>query len=167
MPPVAASRREYALALLAGAVGAGLILLAVRQRWAEAVFTPPKPLSPQVVAVSGADLVPLAAALALAALAGLAAVIATRGVLRRAAGVLLAAFGAVAGAAVTARVSAASVLSVAASSDVRQVRPAEAARRRCRTRATRRFGLDVGVAQRRRGPDAASPGGPPGRKSVS
>ena len=57
MPPVAASRREYALALLAGAVGAGLILLAVRQRWAEAVFTPPKPLSPQVVAVSGADLV--------------------------------------------------------------------------------------------------------------
>ena len=116
MPPVAASRREYALALLAGAVGAGLILLAVRQRWAEAVFTPPKPLSPQVVAVSGADLVPLAGALALAALAGLAAVIATRGVLRRAAGVLLAAFGAVAGAAVTARVSAASVLSVAASS---------------------------------------------------
>jgi len=115
MPPVAASRREYALALLAGAVGAGLILLAVRQRWAEAVFTPPKPLSPQVVAVSGADLVPLAGALALAALAGLAAVIATRGVLRRAAGVLLAAFGAIAGAAVTATVSASSVLSVAAS----------------------------------------------------
>src|SRR6516162_4851174 len=97
------SRREYGLALLAGAVGAGLILLAVRQRWAEAVFIPPKPLTPQVIAVSGADLVPLAAA------------IATRGVLRRAAGVLLAAFGAVAGAAVTARVSAASVLSVAAS----------------------------------------------------
>ena len=85
MRPVAASRREYGLALLAGAVGAGLILLAVRQRWAEAVFTAPKPLTPQVVAVSGADLVPLAGALAVAALAGLAAVIATRGVLRRAA----------------------------------------------------------------------------------
>ena len=115
MRPVAASRREYGLALLAGAVGAGLILLAIRQRWAEAVFTPPKPLTPQMVAVSGADLVPLAGALAVAALAGLAAVIATRGGLRRAAGVLLVAFGAGAGAAVTATVSAASVLSVAAS----------------------------------------------------
>ena len=62
-----------------------------------------------------ADLVPLAGALAVAALAGLAAVIATRGVLRRAAGVLLAAFGAGAGAAVTAKVTAASVVSVAAS----------------------------------------------------
>lgn len=101
--------------LLTGAVGAGLVLLAVRQRWAQAVFTPPKPLSPQVVDVSGADLVPLAGALALAALAGLAAVIATRGVLRRAAGVLLALFGAGAGAAVTTAVTAASVLSAAAS----------------------------------------------------
>ena len=78
-------KREYGFALLAGAVGAGLVLLAVRQRWAQAVFTPPKPLSPQVVDVSGSDLVPLAGALALAALAGLAAVIATRGTLRRAA----------------------------------------------------------------------------------
>jgi uncharacterized membrane protein (TIGR02234 family) len=109
------SRREYGLALLAGAVGAGLILLAVRQRWAQAVFTPPKPLAPQVVDVSGADLVPLAGALAVAALAGLAAVIATRGVVRRGAGVLLALFGAGAGAAVTTAVTAASVLSVAAS----------------------------------------------------
>ena len=109
------SRREYGLALLAGAVGAGLILLAVRQRWAQAVFTPPKPLTPQVIDVSGADLVPLAGALAVAALAGLAAVIATRGVLRQAAGVLLALFGAGAGAAVTTTVTAASVVSVAAS----------------------------------------------------
>ncbi len=109
------SRREYGLALLAGAVGAGLILLAVKQRWAQAVFTPPKPLTAQVVDVSGADLVPLAGALAVAALAGLAAVIATRGVLRRAAGVLLVLFGAGAGAAVTTTVTAASVVSVAAS----------------------------------------------------
>jgi uncharacterized membrane protein (TIGR02234 family) len=108
-------RREYGLTLLAGAVGAGLILLAVRERWAEAVFTPPKPLSQQVVGVSGADLVPLAGALAVAALAGLAAVIATRGVLRRAAGVLLAVFGACAGAAVATGVTAANVVSVAAS----------------------------------------------------
>jgi uncharacterized membrane protein (TIGR02234 family) len=108
-------RREYGFALLAGAVGAGLILLAVKQRWAAAVFTPPKPLTPEVVGVSGADLVPLAGALAVAGLAGLAAVIATRGVLRRAAGVLLALFGAGAGVAATTAVTAANVLSVAAS----------------------------------------------------
>jgi uncharacterized membrane protein (TIGR02234 family) len=109
------AKREYGFALLAGAVGAGLVLLAVRQRWAQAVFTPPKPLSPQVVGVSGSDLVPLAGALALAALAGLAAVIATRGTLRRVAGVLLALFGAGTGAAVTTSVTAATVVSVAAS----------------------------------------------------
>jgi len=110
-----AARREYGFALLAGAAGAAIILLAVRQRWARAVFTPPKPLSPQVVSVSGTDLVPLAGALALAALAGLAAVIATRGVVRRAAGVLLALFGAGAGAAVLTSVTAATVINVAAS----------------------------------------------------
>ncbi|HEY0937314.1 MAG TPA: Trp biosynthesis-associated membrane protein, partial [Trebonia sp.] len=77
--------------------------------------TQPKPLPAQVVNVSGSDLVPLAGALALAALAGLAAVIATRGVLRRVAGVLLALFGAGAGAAVLNAVSAATVISVAAS----------------------------------------------------
>jgi uncharacterized membrane protein (TIGR02234 family) len=109
------SRREYSIALLAGAVGAGLILLTVRQQWARAVFTQPRPLPAQVVSVSGADLVPLAAALAVAALACLAAVIATRGTWRRTAGVLLALLGAGAGAAVTTAVTAASVVSVAAS----------------------------------------------------
>ena len=108
-------KREYGLVLLAGAAGAGLILLAVRQHWATAVFTQPRPLPAQAVNVSGSDLVPLAGALALAALAGLAAVIATRGVLRRAAGVLLALFGAGAGAAVLNAVTAATVVSVAAS----------------------------------------------------
>jgi len=108
-------RREYGFVLLTGAAGAAIILLAVRQQWARAVFTPPKPLTPQVVNVSGADLVPLAGALALAALAGLAALIATRGVLRRAAGVLLALFGAGAGAAIMTSVTAATVINVAAS----------------------------------------------------
>ena len=107
--------REYALALLGGAAGAGLILLAVRERWAEGVFTPPKPLSTQVINVSGGDLVPLAGALGLVALACLAAVIATRGVLRRITGALLAALGAGAGIAVATGVSAATVVSVAAS----------------------------------------------------
>lgn len=109
------SRREYGLALLAGAIGAGLILLAVRQQWAQAVFTQPKPLPQQTVGVSGEDLVPLAGALALAALACLAAIIATRGVWRRVAGVVLAVFGAGTGATVTAAVTAASVVNAAAS----------------------------------------------------
>src|SRR5262250_1447590 len=89
-------RREFALVLLAGAAGAGLVVLAVRQPWAHAIFTPPKPLPAQDIAVTGQQLVPLAGALALAALACLAAVIATRSVLRRAVGVLLAVLGAVA-----------------------------------------------------------------------
>src|SRR6478752_897820 len=83
-------RREFVLVLLAGAVGAGLVVLAARQAWAHAIFTPPKPLPAQDIAVTGQQLVPLASALALAALACLAAVIATRSVLRRAVGVLLA-----------------------------------------------------------------------------
>jgi uncharacterized membrane protein (TIGR02234 family) len=107
-------KREYGYALLAGAVGAGLILLAMRAQWAQAVFTPQKPLTAQVVGVSGTDLVPLAEALALATLAGLIAVIATRGVARRAVGALLAVFGAGAGAAVLTTVSGATVVSVAA-----------------------------------------------------
>ncbi|HEY1818775.1 MAG TPA: Trp biosynthesis-associated membrane protein [Trebonia sp.] len=111
----ASAKREYAYALLTGAVGAGLILLAVREQWAQALFTQPKPLPSQVINVSGNDLVPVASALAVAALAGLAAVIATRGVLRRVAGVLLALFGAGAGVAVMSSVTAATVLSVAAS----------------------------------------------------
>jgi uncharacterized membrane protein (TIGR02234 family) len=108
-------KRQYATALLAGAAGAGLILLAVRQRWAQAVFTPPKPLSTVVIDVSGGDLVPVASALGIAALACLAAVIATRGIARRVTGVLLALFGLGAAVAVGTTATAASVLSVAAS----------------------------------------------------
>ena len=106
-------KRQYGYALLAGAVGAGLILLALRAQWAQAVFTPQKPLTAEVVGVSGTDLVPLAEALALAALAGLIALIATRGVARRIVGALLALFGAGAGAAVLTGVTAATVVSVA------------------------------------------------------
>jgi uncharacterized membrane protein (TIGR02234 family) len=109
------AKREYGFALLGGAVGAVVIILAAREQWAKAVFTQPKPLPAEVIDVSGNDLVPLAGALALAALAGLAAVIATRGVARRVAGILLALFGAGAGAAVLASVTAATVISVAAS----------------------------------------------------
>jgi uncharacterized membrane protein (TIGR02234 family) len=101
------------LVLLAGAVGAGLVVLAVRQAWAHATFTPPRPLPAQDIAVTGQQLVPLASALALAALACLAAVIATRSVLRRAVGVLLAVLGAATAVAVLASLRASAVLAAA------------------------------------------------------
>ncbi len=106
-------RREFTLVLLAGAAGAGLVVLAVRQAWAHAVFTPPRPLPAQDIAVTGQQLVPLASALALAALACLAAVIATRSVIRRAVGVLLAVLGAGAAAAVMAGLRTSAVLAAA------------------------------------------------------
>ncbi len=109
-------RREFVLVLLAGAVGAGLVVLAVRQAWAQAIFTPPRPLPAQDISVTGQQLVPLASALALAALACLAAVIATRSVTRRAVGVLLALLGAGAAVAASAGVRAASVLAAARAS---------------------------------------------------
>jgi uncharacterized membrane protein (TIGR02234 family) len=79
--------------LLLGAVGAALVLIAVRQGWARVVTIEPRPLPATTVSVRGQDLVPAAGALALAALAGLAAVLATRRVARRVVGGLLALFG--------------------------------------------------------------------------
>ncbi len=109
-------RREFTLVLLAGAAGAGLVVLAVRQVWAHAVFTPPRPLPALDIPVTGQQLVPLASALALTALACLAAVIATRSMLRRAVGVLLAVMGATAAAAVSAGLRAPAVLAAARAS---------------------------------------------------
>ena len=106
-------RREFGLALLLGAVGAGLVVFALRQTWAHAIFTPPHPLPTQDIPVTGQQLVPLAGALALAALACLAAVIATRSVVRRVAGAVLAALGAGAAVAVGAGVRASGVLATA------------------------------------------------------
>jgi uncharacterized membrane protein (TIGR02234 family) len=111
-----ATRREFVLALLAGAAGAGLVVLAARQAWAHAIFTPPRPLPGQDISVTGQQLVPLASALAVAALACLAAVIATRSAVRRAAGALLAVLGAAAAAAASAGVQASTVLAAARAS---------------------------------------------------
>jgi uncharacterized membrane protein (TIGR02234 family) len=110
---VARSRREYALALVLGAAGAGLVLLSARQGWARVRTPAPPPLSGATVTVTGQDLVPLAGALGVAALATLAAVIATRGLARRLTGALLAAFGAAIAVAVSLPVTAAAVLSAA------------------------------------------------------
>jgi uncharacterized membrane protein (TIGR02234 family) len=109
-------RREFVLVLLAGAAGAGLVVLAVRQAWAQAIFTPPRPLPAQDISVTGQQLVPLTSALALAALACLAAVIATRSVTRRAVGALLAILGAGAAVAASVGMRAATVLAAARAS---------------------------------------------------
>src|SRR6266851_679356 len=63
-------RREFALVLLLSAAGAGLVVLAARQAWAQAIFTPPRPLPTQDFSVTGQELVPLASALALAGQVG-------------------------------------------------------------------------------------------------
>ncbi len=89
------ARQELALALLLGAAGAGLIFLATRQGWAQVRTTPPRPLPASVVTVTGAALVPFADALALASLASLAAVVASRRLIRRLTGLLLAVLGAI------------------------------------------------------------------------
>ena len=99
--------------LLLGAAGAGLVLLATRQGWAQVHSAAPKPLPASVVTETGQDLVPAAGALAVAALASLAAVLATRGVLRRVTGVVLAGFGAGIAAAVGAGISTANVIAAA------------------------------------------------------
>ena len=106
-------RREFGLVLLLGVAGAALVVFAVRQTWAQAIFTPPRPLPAQEISVTGQQLVPLAGALALAGLACLAAVIATRSAARRVAGALLAVLGAGAAVAAGAGVRASAVLATA------------------------------------------------------
>jgi uncharacterized membrane protein (TIGR02234 family) len=105
--------REYVLVLGVAAAGAVLVLLSVRQGWAHVVTAATGPLPGAAVPVSGQDLVPVAGALAVASLASLAAVIATRGLARRLVGVFLVASGALTALLVSVPVSAADVLAAA------------------------------------------------------
>jgi uncharacterized membrane protein (TIGR02234 family) len=105
--------QQFALVLAVCAAGAGLTILAVRQSWARAIFAAPRPLPAQDISVSGQQLVPLASALAIAALACLAAVIATRSWARRVAGVVLAALGGGAAAAAALPIHASAVIAAA------------------------------------------------------
>jgi uncharacterized membrane protein (TIGR02234 family) len=110
LPP----RRELAVILLLGVIGAGLVFLAMRQSWAQVRTAVPAPLPTSVVTDSGQDLVPYADALAIAVLASLAAVLATRGLARRVVGVLLAGLGVGIAAAVATGATAAAALTAAA-----------------------------------------------------
>jgi uncharacterized membrane protein (TIGR02234 family) len=107
-------RQELIMVLLLGAAGAGLVLLAMRQGWARIEVAAPRPLPASVTTVTGQALVPAATALAVAGLAGLAAVLATRRTLRRVAGLVLAGFGAGIAAVVCAGIGAAEVLAAGA-----------------------------------------------------
>lgn len=109
-----ASHREFGGALALGVLGAGVALLGTREPWAHAYFAAQNPLPGSAVSLTGQDLAPAVAALAIAGLACLAAVIATRGVLRRITGVLLAAFGAGVAAAAIMSAGGAHVAAVAA-----------------------------------------------------
>jgi hypothetical protein len=81
--------RVRALAVVACAAGAGLALLAAGRTWAEVTVVRPAPLPPLHEARTGSALLPWLPALALVALAGAGALLATRGLVRTAVGVLL------------------------------------------------------------------------------
>jgi hypothetical protein len=108
-------RREFAVLLVAGVLGAGLVLFAARQHFARVEVVPVHPLPVSVTWVSGQDLLPAASALALAALASMAAVLATRGLLRRVTGVIAALLGVGIAVVAAGRITAAAVISAAGS----------------------------------------------------
>jgi uncharacterized membrane protein (TIGR02234 family) len=83
-----ASRSGYALTIVAGLAASAACSVAVAQPWARATATVPG-LPPIEASVDGADVAPIAAALAVVCLAAFGAVIATRRWVRRALGVLI------------------------------------------------------------------------------
>jgi hypothetical protein len=111
-------RREFAALLLVGAVGAALALLATRLEVARVVVKAPHPLPVTTTSVNSEILLPAVAPLAIAALASLAAVLATRGPLRRVTGVISAALGLGLVVSAAARVSAAQVLAAASHANI-------------------------------------------------
>jgi uncharacterized membrane protein (TIGR02234 family) len=86
-------RREYGVVLLLLAAGALLLLVGFGRTWAVAT-TAQEGLPRIIVALTGRDLVPVGGSLPLVALAGVAGLVATRGMWRRALGALLVIVGA-------------------------------------------------------------------------
>jgi hypothetical protein len=93
--------RDRTVAVAACVIGAGLALFAVSRTWTEVVSVRPAPLPPVHELKTGSALYPWLPALGLVALAGAGALLATRGLVRAAVGVLLllCGFGLIAGAA--------------------------------------------------------------------
>jgi uncharacterized membrane protein (TIGR02234 family) len=86
--------REFALALLLDALGAGGALLLAVRHWQTVTVPRPAPLHDLTVQVTGRTVDAAPTALALVALAGVVAVLATRGTVRRVVGAVIAAAGA-------------------------------------------------------------------------
>lgn len=103
-------RRELTALLLVGAAGAGTVLLASRQEFARITVVAPDPFPATVTTVTIAHLTPAVSALAVAALASLVAVLATRGRLRRATGLVTVGLGAGIAALALSRITRAQVL---------------------------------------------------------
>ncbi|TDQ48514.1 Trp biosynthesis-associated membrane protein [Actinorugispora endophytica] len=91
-PPV--RRREYAAALALTAAGATALLAASARTWASAEVATGGGLAPVPVELPAAAVAPVASALGWAGLAALAALFATKGLARRAVGLLVALMGA-------------------------------------------------------------------------
>jgi uncharacterized membrane protein (TIGR02234 family) len=88
------SRAEFAAALLIEIVGAAVVLLVGTREWQTITTSRARPFHADVLSVSGRTIDGAPTALALVALAGVVAVLATKGVARRAIGVLVAIAGA-------------------------------------------------------------------------
>jgi hypothetical protein len=86
---MSAGRRGLAVAVLLCLAGSGLTLYAASRSWTTDVTLRPPPLPPARTARSGGDLLPWLPALAVVALAGSGAVLATRALVRRLVGALL------------------------------------------------------------------------------
>lgn len=89
------ARREFAIAVLGCALGAGMVLIAAARAWAVEVSARPAPLPPVTEAVTGDALAPWVTPVGVVAFAGAAALLAARrgrpviGILLACAGVLL------------------------------------------------------------------------------
>ena len=88
------ARRELGLAVLLCLLGSCLVLVAASRRWAEITVSGSPVLPDAVVLLQGSDLVPGVRALALVGLAGVVALLASRGAGRVLVGALLGACGA-------------------------------------------------------------------------
>jgi hypothetical protein len=81
--------RERTVAVVACAAGAGLALFALSRTWTEVTRVRPAPLPPLHELKTGSALLPWSPAVGLVALAGAGALLATRGPVRAAVGVLV------------------------------------------------------------------------------
>src|SRR5690349_1869963 len=89
--PTKSAKREAAIALLGCIAGAALTLFAAGRPWADGQAVQGSLRAP--LEISGGSLAPVVPALALAALAGALAILATRGAARRVTGFAVAACG--------------------------------------------------------------------------